>query len=72
MIETNIPIPATSKGGIQKYPFVDLQPGESVLVKCTMKEKSTIRKAPYRIAKYYGWKIVVRSLPEGIRVWRLE
>ena len=68
MIEQNVPIPPRAQ-----YGFAKLQPGESLLKKCADKnERNLARKAAYRVANYKHWKIVVRSLPEGIRVWRIE
>lgn len=68
MIEQNVPIPPRTQYGFEK-----LQPGDSMLKKCAdTKEKNLARKAAYRVANYKHWKIVVRSLPEGVRVWRIE
>ena len=66
--EKNVPIPAPTPA---KYPFPDLQPGESVLYPCADNAtRAKARKAAYRTAEYHAWNIVVRSLPDGIRVWR--
>jgi hypothetical protein len=69
MFEKNVPIPI---GRPTIYPFSGLQIGDSVLYPCELKEKSNARKAAYRTANYHQWKIIVRSLKDGIRVWRLE
>tara|TARA_R110000868_G_scaffold256432_2_gene513157 strand:- start:261 stop:491 length:231 start_codon:yes stop_codon:yes gene_type:complete len=71
--ETNVPIPAPMHGGAQKthYPFNQLEVGESVLFPCietTARHKA--RKAAYQRATYLNWEITVRSMPEGVRVWR--
>ena len=64
--EKHIPIPA-----IGRYPFAKLQPGESVLYPCTdAATRRKARKAAYRVAEYQAWRVVVRSLPDGVRVWR--
>lgn len=73
--ETGIPIPAPTRGGAAKnqYPFNKLNVGESVLYPCTdQKERAKARKAAYQRAAYLGWRITVRSLTEGVRVWRHE
>jgi hypothetical protein len=68
MIELNVPIPER-----KQYGFAKLQVGESLLKKCAdTKEKKLARAAAYRVAQHKHWKIVVRSLPEGVRVWRTE
>lgn len=70
LFETNVPIPPVSRGGVS-YPFTKLSPGESVLHPCTAQtDRHKARKAAYRAAEYHGWAITVRSLPEGVRVWR--
>lgn len=67
--EQNVPIPASCHG---KYPFADLKPGESVLYPCTdSKDRHRARKAAYRTGEYHSWELTVRSLPEGVRVWRI-
>jgi hypothetical protein len=71
--ETNVPIPAPMRGGIYRaqYPFNQLQIGESVLFPCTeMDARHKARRAAYQRAAYLNWKVTVRSVPEGVRVWR--
>ncbi len=71
--ETNVPIPAPMHGGAQKthYPFNQLEVGESVLFPCTeTTARHKARKAAYQRATYLNWEITVRSMPEGVRVWR--
>jgi hypothetical protein len=66
LFETDIPIPAATR-----YPFAQLTPGQSVLFPCAdAPDRRKARKAAYRLAEYHGWKITVRSLPDGVRVWR--
>ena len=72
MIEQNVPIPI-AKGGALRYPFKYLTVGDSVLHPCTMRaDKKRALKAAFRCAEYHGWRIVSRSLPEGVRIWRTE
>ena len=71
--ERNVPIPPPRRGGAVSatYPFKTLQPDESVLYPCrTSPDRAKARKAAYRLAEHHGWEITVRSLPDGIRVWR--
>lgn len=69
LFETDVPVPP-ARGGIQ-YPFSKLAPGQSVLYPCTdLKDRAKARKAAHRVADYHGWAITVRSLPDGVRVWR--
>ena len=72
MIEQNVPIPP-AKGGAPRYPFKDLQVGDSVLHPCTATaDKTRALKAAFRCAEYHGWRITSRRLSEGVRIWRIE
>lgn len=73
VIERNVPIPPPMYGGATKvqYSFNLLKPGESTMHPCTdIAARSKARKAAYQLAGRLAWQITVRSLPEGIRVWR--
>ena len=71
-IEAGIPIPArTTKGGAgrkPKYPFAELQVGESFLVpgKTADKIGSTVTLARKRT----GRNFTVRNVDGGVRIWR--
>ena len=72
MIEQNVPIPI-AKGGALRYPFKFLTVGDSVLHPCIAPaDKKRALKAAFRCAEYNGWRIVSRSLPEGVRIWRID
>ena len=73
LFETDVPIPPPYHGGATKtaYPFSRLAPGQSVLWPCTdSRARNLARKAAYQVAGRLKWQITVRSLPDGIRVWR--
>lgn len=75
-IEKNIPIPADAltASGRTKYPFADMEIGDSFVVAGKEKMASTVNSAARRL----GFKFV--SKPErddegtviGVRVWRVE
>jgi hypothetical protein len=68
IFDTDIPVCAPVYAS---YPFARLQPGESVMYPCSDSySRDRARKGAYRVAGYRKWKITVRSLPEGVRVWR--
>lgn len=69
MIETGVPIPEKHNF---KYPFRQLKPNESVMYLCPQDKKLLARKGAYRYANHAKWKIVVRTLPDGVRVWRIS
>lgn len=66
MFETNVPIPSA-----RRYPFAQLRPGQSVLYPCAPENRRKVGKAAYRVANYHKWELIVRSVPEGVRVWRI-
>ena len=68
--EQNVPVPTAP--GAPRYPFRHLKVGDSVLYPCAADDaKARARKAAYRIAEHHEWQVVVRKLPEGVRVWRI-
>ena len=71
-IETNVPVPSR-KGGRSgsKYPFAQMDVGHSFLVGSDVKV-GTIRSAVGAFTKdNKDFKFMVRTVPEGIRVWRV-
>ena len=73
MIEKNVPVPALVSLGPKKYPFSDMDVGDSFFWKYEKgKAKKSIRNAAYMHGKRYGKTFVSRSEPSGVRVWRTE
>lgn len=71
MFDKDVPIPAATRGAM-KYPFCKLVPDVSAFHACAdTQEKRKARRAAYELARNNKWKIVVRSFPDGVRVWRL-
>ena len=64
-IEDGIEIPA-SKGGAKKYPFDELGVGQSFVI--SAKGGSTVQTAR---KKWPNRGFITRTVPEGIRVWRI-
>ena len=68
-IENDIPVASNYRS----YPISKLQPNQSVYIPCAnAQEKLRARKAAYAFTMNKGWKIVTKSEPTGLRVWRLE
>ena len=61
VIDKNIPTP----GKASKYPFSDMEIGDSFLAPAGTER--TVRAAAH---KYVGAKFVTRTVREGLRVWR--
>lgn len=71
-IEKNIPIPSPSRRGrASKYPFADMQPGDSFEVEV---RQSAVRAAAHNYARAHNAraKFICRTLPTGTRCWRVE
>ena len=70
-IEKNTPIPASSKGRPRKYPFAEMQPGDSVFF-----DGEKVGSNPYVAAQMVGrkknWKFSGRTIDGGLRIWRVE
>jgi hypothetical protein len=71
MFDKNYPLPIDREYGKRKYPFAQLQPGESVLYPCETVETKKVSTAAYRVAKYHNWQFIVRRVESGVRVWRI-
>lgn len=75
-IETGVPIPKVSKPTRVKYPWADMEIGNSFLVECEPDEATARRASVVSSASAWarrhapGRKFSVRSVDGGIRVWR--
>ena len=77
-IEKNVPIPESKTKGGKNSQWRTLKVGESFLIPCkTVPERryyaSCVLQAA-RLGKNRGFtgKLTTRSLPEGVRVWRIK
>lgn len=66
-IEKDIPVPNIAGRGRTKYPFHELEVGDSLF-----SESISIRQAAYAFARRKGIKVTVRKTDNGYRVWRIE
>lgn len=88
-IDKGIPIPSARTGGrvfVQKYPFGDMEIGDSFLIKKNLsksnklrvKQASNIRSSLAHCLRKYNKRrenpiqITTRTLDEGMRVWRIK
>ena len=74
-IEKNIPIPATDGRGGRKYPWAEMDIGDSFFVdECSKQKKAIIGTAAISWVKYHknDKKFTVRDYEGGIRVWRIK
>lgn len=69
-IEKGIPVPKNRKGVKRGYPFESLGVGDSFLV--TDRKITTMSSACQQKSKGMGKKYIARTVPGGVRVWRIE
>ena len=66
IIEKGIPFPARGS----KYPFADMEVGDSFLAPDT--KIASVYNAAHAYAHKHKVSLRVRATPEGVRVWRIE
>ena len=76
-IEEGISIPESSRGqyggGVQKYPVSRLDKiGQSFFVPDAIERYQSIRTAAINASKRRGFKVTVRIMNSGVRVWRIS
>jgi hypothetical protein len=74
-IDKGIPVP-TMRIRPSKYPWADMDVGDSFLVEATAEEmkarSASISRGATAAAKQLGRKFTVRKVDGGVRVWRTE
>lgn len=73
-IEKNVPVPATSyqSGAPIKYPFADMEIGDSFVVGAEKIDGHRVRVAASHFGKRNARRFMVRQVDNGHRVWRVE
>ena len=66
MIEKDIPLPRSTRQ--RKYPFVDMEPGQSAFFEEKLGGKAY--KAANAVGQRYNRKYIGRKENGGIRIWR--
>lgn len=67
-VEKGIPAPET-RGKEAKYPWKEMEVGDSFLI---TEPPKYIRNMASQAGRVNGLKFSVRTLPEGVRVWRVK
>ena len=68
VIEKNVPLAQTA-GAPAKYPFLEMEIGDSFLV--TDRARPQVGAAAGNAGKFSGRKFTTRTVPGGVRVWRV-
>ncbi|CAH1657586.1 hypothetical protein CHELA1G11_13031 [Hyphomicrobiales bacterium] len=69
-IEKNIPMPMPG-GSRRRYPFYELNVGESFHISGSEKDMQAVRVAACHYGRRHGRKFTVRAEDEGGRCWRI-
>ena len=71
-IEKNIPVNKFLKRSrSHKYPFRELEVGDSFYVALSEQEINVLRVLAWRFSKQTGWRFVTKKVDSGVRVWRI-
>jgi len=72
-IEKNVPMPKRKLGNprTSRYPWDTMEVGDSFVFPNKVK-RTTAMSLSYRTGKITGKRFAIRSVNEGIRVWRLR
>jgi hypothetical protein len=72
-IEKGIPIPPRSSDARRKYPFVDMEVGDSAFFPMGVddfQKRKQVAASAHGCARDKGRKFTVRNVEGGVRVWR--
>ena len=73
-IEKGIEIPSGNQRtkGSTKYPFTEMEPGDSFVIEVADDKAAGRKSSVYTTAKRAGVKVKVAKVEGGLRVWRVE
>jgi hypothetical protein len=69
-VEKDIDIPPEYPGRRTKYPWTEMDIGDSFLVPDGTRKK--LNTAVYAASRALKWKFVSRDVPGGVRIWRVK
>ena len=69
-IDSHVPAPGAASGRPRKYPWLELEVGQSFLFPQFITSGGAAAAMSYA-SKTYGLKFTVRKTPEGYRCWRI-
>lgn len=77
-IEKNVPLPDVTMPTSRKYPFPDMEAGDSFALPCASKDAAAVAQRCRHAARAYitrnkhqPLKFSTRRTPEGVRCWRI-
>lgn len=69
-IQKGIPIPRLAYFPRNKYPWADMEVGDSFVV--SLSTHHTVYKASIYASKRFGFDFTIRKTNEGVRIWRIK
>lgn len=69
-IDRDVPMPA--RGSRTRYPFAEMEVGESVLISSSYATENGVRCAVNLVKKRRGFDFAIRRNTAGLRVWRMK
>lgn len=70
-IEKNIPMPLQVRGAPRKYPFYDMDVGDSVFFPSVSSTASNEYRAAINAGRNHGMRFSARNIDGGLRIWRI-
>jgi len=81
-IEKNVPMPSSElepgTPGYRKYPWPEMVPGDSFLIRCPesmvkkIRNRLVVSANAYKGRQNNGWDYATRTVPGGVRIWRIK
>jgi hypothetical protein len=69
VIDKDVPLPTTTRGRRARYPFADMQVGDSFLVTGDKSTTESARSAAYAHTRRNGKAFSARPVAGGMRIW---
>lgn len=69
-IDKNVPVPKILRGGAVKYPFAQMQVGDSIFLEGQTTNKASALSAYWR--RKFNWVFIARGEKNGARIWRIR
>lgn len=70
-IVRDVPLPAKRNDAMRRYPFAEMQPGDSFTI--PVDRRQSVRSAASQFQQVHqGWQFVTRLEGERVRIWRVK
>ena len=69
-IDRHVPVPLSAGRGLRKYPWDELRVGDSFLA--PVRSITNLSNTRALAQAKTGFRFTLRTVPEGVRVWRIK